>query len=183
MLLIGLAIYIAVSLLIGFSWSIEVFIIGRAVQGMASAIINTAARTIARDTTDRSQIGKVFSFIGMVVSISPMVAPLLGGFIEKYLVWQVSFYFLAVFAGLVLFYVSFRLPETAPVKDRAEKQLEKSILGEFKAYWLILSHLGFLSYGSILFGFLLFSGLTLLLLLLFTPNLACNLTNLALSLP
>ncbi|MDI9313100.1 MAG: multidrug effflux MFS transporter [Hydrotalea sp.] len=158
MLLIGLVMYIAVSLLIGFSWSVEVFVIGRAAQGVASAIINTTARTIARDTTERSQMGKVFSFVGMVVSISPMVAPLIGGFIEKYLVWQVSFYFLSVFAGLILLYVAFRLPETAPKKNRAEQQLEKSLLGEFKAYWLILSHFGFLAYGAVLFGFFAFFG-------------------------
>ncbi len=157
-LLIGLVLYIATSILIGFSWSIEVFIAARVLQGLSSAIINTAARTIARDTTDKKQIGKVFSFIGMVVSISPMLAPLLGGFIEKYLEWQINFYFLSVVGVLIFIITLLKLPETAPEKNREERQLEKSFFGEMKAYWLIISHLGFLAYGAILFGFFSFFG-------------------------
>ncbi|MCX8515953.1 MAG: multidrug effflux MFS transporter [Alphaproteobacteria bacterium] len=158
MLLVGLMTYIAASLSIAVAGTVTFFVASRMVQGFSSAIINTTARTIGRATTEPSQMGKVFSFIGMVVSISPMVAPLLGGFIEKYLFWQVSFYFLAAFAGLVFLYAFFRLPETAPHKNRQERQLEKTLSGEMKAYWLILSHLGFLSYGAILVGFFFFFG-------------------------
>lgn len=158
MLIIGLLVYIVSSLLATLSPTIYALIGARIIQGFGACIINVSARTIARDTSDKNSMSRIFAFIGMVISVSPMIAPLIGGFVEKHLFWQVNFIFLAAFASVLLYFIYHRLPETAPKKNHWEISTEKSFSGEIKAYRAILFHPAFIFYGMILIGFFAFIG-------------------------
>lgn len=83
MLLIGVGVFAAGSLLGGMSGSIEQLIIWRAVQGIGGGIIMANAFTIIGDLFAARERGKWQGFIGAVFGFSSVIGPLLGGFLTE----------------------------------------------------------------------------------------------------
>lgn len=83
MLLVGVGIFAAGSLLAGMSGSIEQLIIWRAVQGIGGGIITANAFTIIGDLFAARERGKWQGFIGAVFGFSSIIGPLLGGFLTE----------------------------------------------------------------------------------------------------
>lgn len=83
MLLIGVGVFVAGSLLGGMSGSIEQLIIWRAVQGIGGGIITANAFTIIGDLFAARERGKWQGFIGAVFGFSSVIGPLLGGFLTE----------------------------------------------------------------------------------------------------
>lgn len=89
------------SLICAFAPNIFVLILGRALQGFALCCANLVAFSISRDFEDTVERAKVLSYVSMIVSISPILAPVLGSLIFTYCSWQANFMLMAVI-GLVL---------------------------------------------------------------------------------
>ncbi|KTC91119.1 Inner membrane transport protein ydhC [Fluoribacter dumoffii] len=101
--LLPLSLLIAVfaSLICAFAPNVFVLILGRALQGFALCCANLIAFSISRDFEDTVERAKVLSYVSMIVSISPIIAPVLGSIIFTYCSWQANFMLMAVI-GLVL---------------------------------------------------------------------------------
>lgn len=80
-LLIGVAIFVAGSLLSGISGSVEELIAWRALQGIGGGIITANAFTIVGDLFAARERGKWQGLIGAVFGLSSVVGPLLGGWL------------------------------------------------------------------------------------------------------
>lgn len=80
-LLTGVAIFVAGSLLSGISGSITELIIWRAVQGIGGGIITANAFTIVGDLFAARERGKWQGLIGAVFGLSSIIGPLLGGWL------------------------------------------------------------------------------------------------------
>lgn len=80
-LLIGVAIFGAGSLLSGMSASIDQLILWRALQGVGGGIITANAFTIIGDLFAARERGKWQGLIGAVFGLSSLVGPLLGGWL------------------------------------------------------------------------------------------------------
>lgn len=83
MLLIGVGVFVAGSLLGGMSGSIEQLIIWRAVQGIGGGVIMANAFTIIGDLFAPRERGKWQGFIGAAFGFSSLIGPLLGGFLTE----------------------------------------------------------------------------------------------------
>jgi len=83
MLLIGVAIFSAASLMGGMSGDINQLILWRAVQGIGGGIITSNAFTIIGDLFVARERGKWQGIIGAVFGISSVIGPLLGGFLTE----------------------------------------------------------------------------------------------------
>lgn len=81
MLLAGVTVFVAGSLLSGMSGSIEMLIIWRALQGIGGGIITANAFTIVGDLFAARERGKWQGLIGAVFGLSSVVGPLLGGWL------------------------------------------------------------------------------------------------------
>src|ERR1700730_12403248 len=111
-LYIGLSIYLLSS--IGCIWvvSAESLIILRFIQALGGCVGMVASRAMVRDLFDVKDNARVFSLLMLVVAVSPIIAPTLGGYIAATLGWRNIFIVLALMSIAVLFAVSFALPES-----------------------------------------------------------------------
>lgn len=80
-LLIGVAIFVAASLMSGLSASVTDLVIWRAVQGIGGGIITANAFTIVGDLFAARERGRWQGLIGAVFGLASVVGPLLGGWL------------------------------------------------------------------------------------------------------
>ncbi len=108
----GLLLFIAASLWCAESQDILSLQFGRFFQGFAASSGPLVARAVGRDLYEGSSLTRFSATIMMVISISPAIAPSLGGLIQAYFGWEKNFYFLMLFGCIVVFVVWIWLPET-----------------------------------------------------------------------
>ena len=80
-LLIGVAVFVAASLMSGLSGSVTELIAWRAVQGIGGGIITANAFTIVGDLFAARERGRWQGLIGAVFGLSSVIGPLLGGWL------------------------------------------------------------------------------------------------------
>ncbi|MFV0574355.1 MAG: multidrug efflux MFS transporter EmrD [Vibrio sp.] len=117
-ILSGLAIYIVGSLVALFSQNYSLFLVGSFIQGMGIGCGGAMARTLSRDCFEGRKLHKVNSLISMCLMFSPLVAPLLGGFITEYFNWRGSYLFLTLFSIGVTIVMFRSMAETLPLSAR-----------------------------------------------------------------
>lgn len=118
MLLGGFAVFVVASILAALAPTIELLIGARLLQALGGAAGIVLARAMVRDVFDRDKAASVISYITMAFVVAPMVAPVLGGFIDRMAGWRLDFWLLAGAGALVLAASWFHLPETHDVRSR-----------------------------------------------------------------
>jgi DHA1 family bicyclomycin/chloramphenicol resistance-like MFS transporter len=112
--------------------NIYVLILGRALQGFALCCSNIVAFSASRDFEDPVERAKVLSYISMIVSASPILAPVLGSFIFTYWGWQSNFLLMAGIA-LILFIQSRKALFESPFWTPTKKPfLMKNVIRSYK---------------------------------------------------
>ena len=112
MLLGGLCVFVVASLLAAIAPNIGVLIAARLLQAIGGSAGIVLARAMVRDTHDQEKSASLISYITMAFVVAPMVAPALGGFIDRFAGWRTDFWFLSLVGAAVLA-ASWRfLPET-----------------------------------------------------------------------
>lgn len=118
LLLFGLALYIAGTLLAVSSASFPGLLAARALQGLGAASPRVIALAIVRDRFEGREMSRVMSFITMVFIVVPMLAPGVGEGILLFSSWRSIFFLLLLVAVAGAVWVTVRLPETRPPEDR-----------------------------------------------------------------
>jgi len=117
-MLYGLVIYILSCAGCIMSNEIMYLLISRFIQAFGASTGSVISQTMLRDVLDDKKRGKIFSIIGMVMSVSPAIGPLIGSYSSSYYGWVSTFYIL-LFYGIVLLISSFiYLPETMKPKQK-----------------------------------------------------------------
>ena len=114
---IGLAIFALGSVAAFFAPTIETLVAARFVQGAGGAVMMVVPRAIIRDLYTGHDATRVMSFIMLVISVSPMLAPLAGSGVIAVFGWR------AIFAILCLALAAFVQPETLPPERRVPVNL------------------------------------------------------------
>ncbi len=126
----GLAVYVVASLGCAFVQSVDVLIGMRFIQALGGCVGLVASRALVRDIFPVSETAKVFSLLMLVVAVSPMLAPTIGGYVTVAFGWHAIFIILAVIAAFILFASYYALPEGK--KSDASLSLQpKHILSNF----------------------------------------------------
>lgn len=113
-LLYFLLLYIAASILCVFAPSIWVFIAARFIQGFSASAGVVISRAIVRDLYSGRELTKFFAILMLVMGVSPILAPVIGGMILKVTTWHGVFELLCAIALLMFIIVLITLPETHP---------------------------------------------------------------------
>ncbi|MGL5784752.1 MAG: multidrug effflux MFS transporter [Alphaproteobacteria bacterium] len=152
-LIIGLGIFALFSFLCAVAQSIQWLIAFRFFQGLGGGVAWVLGLAIIKDIYKKEESVKIMATIGMVISLAPGAAPILGGYVGHYLGWQANFYLLGACALSVFGFLFFYLPETLPIFKRQRFNLRTArqnyvILGRsfpFLGYSLISA----LTFGGI----------------------------------
>ncbi|WP_153447745.1 multidrug efflux MFS transporter EmrD [Vibrio algicola] len=142
-ILVGLSIYITGSVIALFSHNFSLFLVGSFIQGMGIGCGGAMARTLTRDCFSGAQLHKVNSLISMCLMFSPLVAPLLGGYLTEAFNWRGSYLFLALFSIGVTIIMFTHMKETLPKESRRYDSVSTSyryVLSsrQFQGYLLCL---------------------------------------------
>ncbi len=117
-LLCGLGLFTAASVVTVCAPNLGVLIAGRTAQGLGLAASVVCARAMIRDLYTPEQgaqmLAKGLSGLGVIA----LVGPLLGGVIAAQWGWRATLALVGVFALATLSFVAWRLPETLPIHRR-----------------------------------------------------------------
>ena len=111
-LMIGVAIFLVASIAAAFAPSIETLIAARAVQALGAATLMAVPRAVIRDMASGPDAARMMAAIMIVISISPMLAPLTGSAVMLWGGWREIFVVLALASVISLALIVFALPET-----------------------------------------------------------------------
>lgn len=112
MLLSGLALFLAGSVLSALAGSMIVLIVGRLVQAIGAGSCITLTRAIARDTYGPDRLVRAIAYLTMAYTLGPMVAAPVGGLLVDHFGWRSIFWFAFVAGGAITVAVGRVLPET-----------------------------------------------------------------------
>ena len=110
--IVGLLGYALFSFLIIFSSSIYELWIYRFLEAFFGGITVVNATAAVKDRFSGQEAAKVFSLIGMVRSLAPLLAPVFGAAIIHFFPWEGIFVFLTIYALIVAFFIYKDLPES-----------------------------------------------------------------------
>jgi EmrB/QacA subfamily drug resistance transporter len=91
-ILFGIGLFLAGSILCGLAWSMAALIAFRVVQGLGAGAIAPMAITIAGDLYSTEERAKVQGYIASVWGIASVVGPTLGGLFSEYATWRWIFF-------------------------------------------------------------------------------------------
>lgn len=129
LLVAGTSLFALSSAGIALSGSIEMMLALRAVQGIAGAAGVVVGRAMVSDTVSGVEAAKVYTLLGTITSLAPIIAPLLGGVIASWAPWQTVFWLLTGFGLLMLAGVLAVLRETLPPAERTRTSLVRILEG------------------------------------------------------
>jgi MFS transporter, DHA1 family, multidrug resistance protein len=109
-LYIGLSVYLVTSIACAYAPTANMLIGIRFLQALGSCAGMVASRALVRDIFPVEENAKIFSLLMLVLAISPIIAPTLGGYMTALFGWQSIFLVLASVAAVTLALVYFQLP-------------------------------------------------------------------------
>ncbi|MEO6328995.1 MAG: multidrug effflux MFS transporter [Ginsengibacter sp.] len=108
----GLSVYLFASVGCALCTSSDALIALRLVQALGGCAGMVAARAMVRDLFPVQENAKIFSLLMLVIGVSPLVAPTLGGYVAAVFGWQWIFIILTIMSAFILAAVHFALPES-----------------------------------------------------------------------
>ncbi len=111
-LYIGLGLYLLASVGCALSKTVDALILFRFLQALGGCAGMVAARAIVRDLFEAKEMARMFSTLMLVVAVSPIIAPTLGGYATTAWGWQ-SVFIILIFVNLIILAgIYFLLPES-----------------------------------------------------------------------
>jgi len=111
-LFIGLLVYILASLGCVYVADIDAFIFLRFIQAIGSCAATVASVAMVRDLFPVKDIPKVFSLLMLVLGLSPMLAPTIGGYVTEDFGWHMVFLILMCMGIAILIAAQLGLPNS-----------------------------------------------------------------------
>ena len=150
-LVVGLLLYCLGSLFCFFAGTMMELVIARFFQALGAAAGGVISRAMVRDVFNGEKAAQAQSFINLAFSLTPLMAPLVGGYLLIFFGWRSTFLALFLFGIICLLILVLKIPETLPIEKRNSLRLVPIVSG----YKSVLRNSR--SMGSIIAGALAFS--------------------------
>ncbi|HDS9358818.1 TPA: Bcr/CflA family multidrug efflux MFS transporter [Enterobacter cancerogenus] len=138
----GTLIFAAAAVACALAQTIDQLIFMRFLHGLAAAAASVVINALMRDVYPKEEFSRMMSFVMLVTTIAPLIAPMVGGAVLVWFSWHVIFWILAVAALLASAMIFFFIDETLPV-ERRQKFHIRTTLGNFAS---LFRHKRVLSY-------------------------------------
>ncbi|WED24926.1 Bcr/CflA family multidrug efflux MFS transporter [Vibrio sp. JC009] len=152
-LISGIALFGVSAICCAFVDSILALTLIRFVQGLGGAAGAVVLMAIIRDMFDREKFASVMSLVSLVMTVAPLIAPMLGGYITVYFGWQSIFILLTLIAAVIIVLILAKVKETLG----EEKRQPLAFSSIFRNYFAVLKSPA--SLGLILCDSLAFTGM------------------------
>jgi DHA1 family bicyclomycin/chloramphenicol resistance-like MFS transporter len=113
----GLALYTVAGLACALAPAIGILIGARVLQALGGGAGPVVARAVIRDLYERERAARAFSYMSMVQSLNPMLAPVAGGFVHEAFGWRAVFLVLAGAGALFVLLMAAGVRETNVRRD------------------------------------------------------------------
>jgi len=127
----GAIVYILACALAWQAQSLEIMLFARVLQGLGAAGPRVVAMALVRDLYSGREMARIMSFVMIVFSIVPALAPTLGHYIIIGFGWRGIFAAFVLFASIVMTWLIIRQPETLTAEKRRPLSV-KAIIGAIR---------------------------------------------------
>lgn len=108
----GLAVYVGGSLACVLAPTLQLLVAGRFVQAIGCCTAIVVARALIRDVYAPAEGAKMIARASTMLSLAPLLGPVLGGYLQVWFGWRAAFAFHAIFCSLLAFSAWRLLEET-----------------------------------------------------------------------
>lgn len=115
-LLVGVALYVAMGVLGALAPTIAVLLLARVGQSLGGCAGLVLGRAIIRDVAPPREAAARLAMVNLAMSVSPALAPLVGGYLTVWVSWRLTLVVLASLGAIALVATLLLMPETH--KDR-----------------------------------------------------------------
>jgi DHA1 family bicyclomycin/chloramphenicol resistance-like MFS transporter len=122
-LLAGMTLYTAATIGCALSTGLVSFSVFRFLAALGGAASIVVPRAVVRDLATGQSAARMMAQLMLVMGLSPILAPALGGFILQWAGWRSIFWFQAIYGISNLALVGFFLPDTLPPERRVRHGL------------------------------------------------------------
>jgi Bcr/CflA subfamily drug resistance transporter len=116
----GTIIFFLGSVLATVSPTIWLLIVARIIQGIGACSMMVATFALVRDLYSGEEVARIYSFLNSTISLSPLLAPVIGGYLAEWYGWRAAFAFLVVMSFLMILFSLFKIKETHATENRVK---------------------------------------------------------------
>jgi len=138
----GIALFLAASLLCALAPTIEWLLVGRFLQAFGGAAGPVLGRAAVRDIHGPLEAGRILAYMASTMALAPALAPVVGAGLLLFFGWESVFVLLALYAAVMLAVLVLLLPEPLP-RERRQSIAPRAILANFR---LLLGQRAFIGY-------------------------------------
>jgi DHA1 family bicyclomycin/chloramphenicol resistance-like MFS transporter len=142
MILRGLEVYAVGTLLCAVATDITMLLAGRIIQAFGAGVAPVVGKAMIQDASPKDHTVILMGWLGAAISITPAVAPFIGGIITEHLKWRWIFWSLLIFNALIWLLNFSLLSETLP--HPAFRRI--TLISVFKTYREFLGNRVYMGY-------------------------------------
>jgi DHA1 family bicyclomycin/chloramphenicol resistance-like MFS transporter len=141
-LAVGLVLYLLTTFGCLFAGNVEALIGLRFLQALGGCVASVASVAMVRDFFPVKEGAKIFSLLMLILGVSPLFAPTVGGMITTAFGWPAIFIALLIVVGFIFFVTMLFLPAGRAPDESVSLKAKPILLG----FWEILRHPQFYTY-------------------------------------
>ncbi|MCT4702464.1 Bcr/CflA family multidrug efflux MFS transporter [Enterobacteriaceae bacterium H20N1] len=123
----GTLVFAVAAIACALSQTIDHLIWMRFLHGLSAAAASVVINALMRDIYPKEEFSRMMSFVMLITTIAPLVAPMVGGAVLVWFSWHAIFWILALAALLASAMIFFLIHETLPVERRQKFHLRTTI--------------------------------------------------------
>lgn len=131
---VGVTVYCVASVICMFAVTVEQLVAARFLQALGAASGTVVARAMVRDMFEGDLAARAQSYINLAFSVTPLLAPTIGGYVLVWFGWRSIFLVLSLFGLACLVALALRVPETLVT----ERRTPLSLRGLVRSYGRIM---------------------------------------------
>lgn len=126
----GVFVFAIVAAACAMAQNIEQLVNMRFLHGLSAAAASVVINALLRDMFTKDEFSRMMSFVMLVMTVGPLLAPMLGGVLMQLFDWQAIFWAMSLCALVAAVLVGFFIQETLP-KERRQRFRLRTSLGNF----------------------------------------------------